>query len=500
MLISWISNVSGRLFFNLTDPYSYRMDRIVGDVIHLNKKIDRTRYLFVSMLVDLRDEAEPNSTEFTRVVLWAKADFNDDELPTKFEGAIYFFDDFSNPGLEKSTEEKEIVTNFKKLAKKESAKSLQDQIKTLVELYENKKGIEKGKEKIIDKVNFKIYANGIIELNQSSLWGTTTTEQKNPAIKQAFYFIKFLFHKDRFHSQSNEGIIRIIETKKSFDQYTSEEIVGFTKELLAGIKRYVAENRKQNAKSPIVLQQLKGVIVYANSLISIMESTIGNIENHTKEQIREIAYEKQLIENLNDSIDMELSQKPLRPVNVYQFISELQTLSAIALAIIAPFIIITYQTMLHEYDEKIKTTDELLGSYMATLISYYGIWFVAAVILVVILKWTYDGTFKSSYVLTLVDFIWKKGVYYTRKLSNPSIIKPAYLDIVSYPAQWFTKIEMSIRRSKDSFKVFLAICAILFSISIYKATLHVYPEDAASFKKLVSEIFYAPDNNTSGNK
>ncbi len=488
MLISWISNVSGRLFFNLTDPYSYRMDRIIGDVIHLNKQENNTRYLFTSVLVDLRDEAIENSTVFTRIVLWAKATVNDDELPKSFEGAIYFFDDPAYPKLNKSNDERKIVTQFNTLAKDNKPEELLDELTKLVQLY------EEDKDKIIDKVNFKIYANGIIELEQSKLWSTHSQEEKSPTIKQAFYFIKFIFHKDRFHLQSNEGIIRIINAPKSFDDLNSTEIVKITEELLVGIKRYIAESRKLNSKNPLVLQQLKGVLVYANSLITIIESVLTNNDATNEKELKIIANERNLFKNVDASIDMELTQKPSRSVNIYQFISELQVWSMIGLAILGPIIVITFQTTLHEVknsESKIEFGNILNHYIRDVLLPYYGTWFLVAVILVVLVKWLYDRTFKSAYLLTVVNSIWMNFIYITRKLSKPNIKSNNLLSILS---SQFIALEMWIRRGKDSLKILIGIAAIACTIGIYGILGHYYPDKISSTVEKVSKYFKVFEN------
>jgi hypothetical protein len=65
---SWISNVSGLLQFHLTNVSNYRADRIVGDLFCRNGLEDgESNDIFVSLLVDLRDEYLKDASVFTRI-------------------------------------------------------------------------------------------------------------------------------------------------------------------------------------------------------------------------------------------------------------------------------------------------------------------------------------------------------------------------------------------------------------------------------------------------
>ena len=92
----WISNVSGRLLFRLTNPFNYRNDRIVGDVIHYNIKfpVTKKRVLIVSMLIDMRDmRIRTTHKEFTRVFFIAHTHDEEgegDRFKKKLYGDIYF--------------------------------------------------------------------------------------------------------------------------------------------------------------------------------------------------------------------------------------------------------------------------------------------------------------------------------------------------------------------------------------------------------------------------
>ena len=98
---SWVPNISNKLFFHLIDPYSYRIDRIIGDVINFSNNEN----LFISMLVDLRDISTKDANKFTRII------FNAQIKENKLSGSIYFFDDLMFKGLEKSLVEKKILLN-----------------------------------------------------------------------------------------------------------------------------------------------------------------------------------------------------------------------------------------------------------------------------------------------------------------------------------------------------------------------------------------------------
>ncbi|MDQ7085767.1 MAG: hypothetical protein Q9M36_13030 [Sulfurovum sp.] len=64
---SWISNISGHLFFHLSKPWNYRPNRIVGDMVSFNEKIGIERYIAISFLADLRDFSKKDTIKYTRV-------------------------------------------------------------------------------------------------------------------------------------------------------------------------------------------------------------------------------------------------------------------------------------------------------------------------------------------------------------------------------------------------------------------------------------------------
>jgi len=216
--ISWVPNVSGQLLFSLVDALDYRNDRIVGDVFECREKRQQESVLekdfldpfLISMLVDLRDVNERKvKSGYTRLVFLAKPNTDGSLL----SGKIGFFDDLKQPMLYKSDRENKIIRT---LSQQLSYDDWEQSFENLKRLYQDTK-----ETKAYTVIEFELHQNGRIMLKLSDSLKALNPKQIRADVLQAYFFIKFVFHKDRFHDKANEYIYN---APKSLDNNSSLDL------------------------------------------------------------------------------------------------------------------------------------------------------------------------------------------------------------------------------------------------------------------------------------
>ncbi len=260
--IGWISNLQGTLFFNLFNPYGFRLDKTIGEIFYFKEK--NSDFIFWSGLFELFDNGqnEQNLINITRVFFIAKR--KNDSL----KGSIYI--NF----IENKDKNKEKINDLFEYTKKE--KTYED--------YENK--IQKIEDLI--KIDFFVEKNGIIKLFELENLGQTKLKFQDDISENDFYtniflIIKSLFHKDRFHGKRNEDITKILKYKK----YLSD--VENVKEALIqtayNIQQYIAEEK--NIYSSKIY-----IIIITNYLMSLLLIIKDYDENFYEKNIEKIKHLK----------------------------------------------------------------------------------------------------------------------------------------------------------------------------------------------------------------
>ncbi|MFK5976219.1 MAG: hypothetical protein QM493_06900 [Sulfurovum sp.] len=440
--VSWISNVSGRLFFRLTGGYNYRYDRIVGDVIHFNQEVENKRIIFISLLADLRDIDKDRTThsKFTRIILSAWANPSDCHGEFLY-GNIYFVDDSNHNSLQKSTKE-------------------QIFLKTIIEAIDNKRlnkefidtqladFLEANQEnEVIKNVEFKIQDTGVIHLKKVDNYPIETRDI-DPDVKAGFYFIKFTFHKDRHHHHSEENIIRIIPTQKIAEcqKYHSNcskdyQIAYY---IIEGVKQYVAEKRKLGNTSKM-FDNLKGVLIYTQTMCESFIEYL--IKNECKESIRQ---QQRYIDNLADSIERELDKKVYKPATFYEFVPELRNLLFFPLLLLSVFYA-TVRLRLVDYHISIEQVQNI----------FLGSIFLALLIMESFRKFYYKD---DTFFIDSISSIPERLLRIIKKYSNPNLPKSNIFTRKIFPS--IINIEMTLRRGSYREKLWSMVLFLLFYIDI----------------------------------
>lgn len=328
---SWISTLSGHLFFHLSEPWNYRLDRIVGDVVHFNEKIGDERYIGISLLADLRDfNNNKDNIPYTRIFFFGKTFPSSTDDGKNFQGTISFFSD-NRSGKIFTEDEKNLVkelNDFKnRLAKlkKHQITSQSTELITTFNSLESKTLGYKNTGTYTRKIKFSIDSTGLIELGNIDDTKDATFTSNITEFQQAYYFIKFIFHNHTHHLKSQEDIIRL---SKISDKITDRQ---FALSLISDIKKYSVELR--NSRNG--LRNIEGLLAYAKSLLLILEHK-GFLDKETV--VREEKYFNNLTQSLN--ITMQQNNIKIKETSTRNIIEDISKIFVILMTLIAPYAII----------------------------------------------------------------------------------------------------------------------------------------------------------------
>ncbi len=367
----WISTVSGHLFFHLSKPWNYRLDRIVGDMIYLDKKIDKERYIIISLLADMRDFRKNDTIYYTRIIFLAKTDSSINRKKV-LNGKIYFLD---NKNINHDTSEIDLIRDINLLTDKikeypqnqlenniyefehhkDTQKSIIKQQEFIKNIKELQSSIEEYNSDNIYKrtMSFSLKSSGFVDIYDSSTSGSENSIESNKSdIRQAYYFLKFLFHNHVHHLKKSEDITRVYKTPQS-----SNQKYNFAKSMIKDIKKYIIEIRNEQSTINRInsFYDLKGIISYANTLLLLLEE---DEYLNNKEHKNFINREKEYFKNVISSIDSSLFNKEEKSrTSIYMLLDIFARVLIIIIAISSPYIIFFIKEIL---DKKIDNINNFV--------------------------------------------------------------------------------------------------------------------------------------------
>ena len=263
--IGWISNLQGTLFFNLFNPYGFRLDKTIGEIFYFKEK--NSDFIFWSGLFELFDneQNEQNLINITRVFFIAKR--KNDSL----KGSIYI--NFIE-NIYKDKNEEKINDLFEYTKKEKTYEDYEAKIQEIEDLI---------------KIDFFVEKNGIIKLYKSENLRQTKFQDdmaENNFYTNIFLIIKSLFHKDRFHGKRNEDITKILKYQKLSEVENVKEALIQT---AYNIQQYIAEERKKvNPGSKEYIYNLVGITNYLMSLLLIIKDYDKNFYEQNIEKIKHL--------------------------------------------------------------------------------------------------------------------------------------------------------------------------------------------------------------------
>jgi hypothetical protein len=284
--IGWISNLQGKLFFNLFDAYGFRYDKTIGEIFFYKDK--NNNLFFWSGIIDFRDSQDNKNSkkqeqtakdsqncifQELRCFFIAKKTKNDinEELKGKF--FIVLKDD-----------KNKVKTLYKfTINKNNNYNEYLEKIRTFDEILE---------------LDIVILQNGIIKIITNTInKNIFENNQKNEEyfFLNIFLLIKSLFHKDRFHHKRNEHINLVVK---------SEDEKEALKKFVFFIQKYIAEERKK-FENNIILYNLIGITNYLLTLLYIIKKYDKDwyknkiiLVNHLRNSLKDEKKEESKITNL----------------------------------------------------------------------------------------------------------------------------------------------------------------------------------------------------------
>lgn len=367
-LYGWIPNISS-LAFHLIDPLDYRHDRIVGDIIFHHD------LSWLSILVDLRDEDHWHNAGYIRIVL--VLDKNRDDART---GTLYFFNE-RVPYSQARVDDRFVET----LEKSQTAEAVANLLQAWKESY------KKHKNGYFYTIGFHIFSNGIICLRHlQSNAASLSKEGKETSLQQAYYFLKAVFHKDRFHQPANEKILKLYPGKCAALVSNDKRQKDFFDHITQNILQHIAEVRKHHNLKPHTLQELLGILTYAKSSDRYGHQTY-----------------KEKIALLEEVIEHELKKKPAYPVDIYQFTHDLKSFITIIFAVLTPGILLHY---------KGPSNPLPISAYFSDIaLPWYGYGIIAGLFVTLLIRYLHDKTFMTSYLFVVLQKLWIGSLLFLKK-------------------------------------------------------------------------------------
>jgi hypothetical protein len=359
----------------------------------------------------------------------------------KMKGEIFLVEFKKDLGVYKSEEERQFL---KKLFKKESPRWSAQEIE---DFYRNKDRYR------LRKIEFVLYDTGLLLLG---------SQEDDTDIKTAYFVIKFLFHRDRFHKRSAENIVPILRLDDDTDSVDKDAL---TRNVWRHMVKYVSEQRK-NSQSPVILSELMGVLGYIESFITIMEHK-GFCKKETAQEL------KDYMANLAQSLKIELEKKPPRNPTLYQFLEDFRLVAFVTVLIMAVF-------KFYEFLKINKTKENPSQSILAetanylpdTALGFLTFIFVVTFLLTLLFQLLHNKSLRGTYIENLFIRRWADAVHFVKKHSKPNSA-PWYRISQKYLFPALIKAEMFFRRNlKWIYKALILalITAVFFFGTLYLVT------------------------------
>lgn len=309
--------IAGKLFFEYSDcGLSYNKQNI----FNINNKSPENHHIIISSTVNWKDYHVDDLDGLFRVIVVA----NSHEFG-EIKGDVYIITD------EKASENwDEIDSKLLNLSRMTlNDESIKEDFPLLRELLE-----EEGK--YFYKVNFSLDQLGFTKLRLASFPSKQPTDQdKNTICRQAYYYIKYAFHKHRHHHTTAESLTTIHPLTEGDKTNNAMELISDLKRSLVQIKRNFKDYQYQEISKSI------GIISYALSLIESCKKS-GYI---TPEDYQ---HEKSYFENVSTSLSVLSTEIEKNVTHKSGIANSARSFILFLLAIVAPFTIIYKEVIIEQ--------------------------------------------------------------------------------------------------------------------------------------------------------
>ncbi|MCK5539221.1 MAG: hypothetical protein KAI79_20530 [Bacteroidales bacterium] len=444
---SWISTLSGHLFFHLSEPWNYRLDRIVADVIHFNEKIGDERYICISLLADLRDYNTKKKVKYTRIFFFGTTHLENGNDGKNLKGTISFFSNGKNRIFEK--DEQGLVGSLdslrlklKNLTKKQIEEEKLILISEFKDLETTVLQYKKEAESVYTrKIQFCLQSEGIIDLGNAENAQLTHVSTKTE-FRQAYHFIKFMFHNHMHHVKSAEDIIRLT----SINDNTTDEQFAFL--MISDIKKYMVEKRYSRKD----FQELEGFSAYAKSLLQILEKK-SFINKDTVE--RESKYFNNFVQSANSHVSrINLNTKNTKLGTLIDWFLKI---FVVLMSLIAPYAIIKSKDITS--NKSLTINDFLIDD----IFPLYVKGFFLLVLIVPILDFIYNS--KRSFIHLKWNRLMLFFGRFIKERHNPTLKNKSINNIISF-RQFLYHVKFSNKAWYFYLKVLISFIILVTYITL----------------------------------
>ena len=281
--IGWVPCVSGRLFFEYTFPGLGAPKYSINHVEQNNESTSYQRYIIVSSVVDWKDGKEKDSSGKYNVFFIGHK--SSDEI--NLHGSVYIFpEDLNSPSL--NIIETLLSAIYKKIIQEDEIKDEYNQLNKI---------LDEINEKRFYKVKVKVESPGFTKLKYVSATDDNLTEShKYTIVRQAYYYIKYAFHRHRHHHDKAESLTTIhslaveeervgikllndlrkslVQLKRDFEPYNCNNIYHSS-----GISSYAKSLAESCYKDGYLKEEeYKSEISYFDNVRSSLEIMAGVVE------------------------------------------------------------------------------------------------------------------------------------------------------------------------------------------------------------------------------
>lgn len=357
LYVGWIPCLSGQLYFCFSDPSLVHRDYIHINLLDTSKNTGepKCRYIIASSVFDWKDSGNPEESGLARVVVTAKA-----TTPKRISGDLFFIvipkevapdreielhralletlNDLSETDraliVGRCSENDYKTTEFAKEIKKYCGDLGEGELcKTILGL----SGCKVFRVRFdIDDAGFTYLAFGGQKKEREEIFSFNGLEVANERVslktccRQAFYYLKYLFHKHSHHPHDNDSLTRIhrVRTKRSL----------MAEAMIRDIKGGLVEDKR--AKRFDSCDHM-GVATYGKSLVISCQRK-GLLERRETDGELQAKY----FSNLSDSITILQHSHPSKALQFRSILGTFQQL------IVLPFLFLTPSLLLLSWRHK----------------------------------------------------------------------------------------------------------------------------------------------------
>jgi len=289
--VGWVPCLNGELVFELVEcGLNAKNDSV--EIIHYDNDSDQNlkEYILLNSTVDWKDF---DDKEIELIGLWSVYVISTRPLErNQHEGSIYFM-----PNSEESKEQRnEIVETVRDI-------NYQLNIGKEINVEAQFLNLEKKLSKTCSGISGCYRAEFILE-QDGMVWvdpSLSDEEDRKIIARQAYYYIKYSWHKHQHHDHRAETLTTIHKIHSAGGSDIAERLVGDLKRNLVKFKREIDHTSHRD------ILKAKGIVTYAKALVEIMRSKRFVDDDFYNREINHLGYFQESLDISSAGIEKDMS-------------------------------------------------------------------------------------------------------------------------------------------------------------------------------------------------